>query len=128
MKPHNTQYSKDYSGENAHSEVHRAFYELSRQIDNLGIPLRQPKTQPYFEKDGKNLIAEDLVLLADEMPLAEVYLRATKWGEKHDKKLAASISLNIRHFKGPNPNFRKIEEIVDEFDLISTGTSLAENS
>lgn len=122
MKPYNTQYSKEYNGENAHADLNSDFYKLIKEIDDLGIPQRKPKIQPYFKKERKNLIAEEVVLLADEMPLAEVYLRGIKWGDKKEKLPIASLSMSIRHFKGSNPIFPKLEELAKEFNLQSRGT------
>lgn len=124
MTPYNTQYHKDYRGENAHTEVHEDFYKLVKKIDNLGIPLRRPKTGPVFESHGGNSTAESVVLLSYEMPLAEVYLRGIKWGDKCDVE-KASLSISIRNFKGPDPSFPKLEEIAKQFNLIPRRTHKA---
>lgn len=121
MNPFSTQYFKDYTGEDAHTCLHKDFYELVIEIDNLGIPLRKPKTQPLFEKDGKNLVAEDLVLLANEIPLAQAYLKGIKWKNEREG-ISASLSLSIRHFKGLNASFPALEEIAKQFNLTYKGT------
>lgn len=130
MRPYSTQYFKEYCGKNAYIEVTKDFYELAREIDNSGIALRKPKTQPFFEKDekgGKNFIAEDVVLLADEMPLAEVYLKGIKWGDKKDGEFVASLSISIRHFKGLEAKFPRFEELKNQFNLNYKGTYQSSN-
>ena len=128
MTVYNTAFSKDYSGVEAHKKVENDFNELYRAINDLGILLRPSKTVPYFEKNGNNYIAENEVLLAEEMPLAQAGLRATKWEVKIKGKDQASISLVIRHFKGPKPSFPKLEKLVKKFNLIPQGTSNATES
>jgi|WetSurMetagenome_2_1015567.scaffolds.fasta_scaffold751821_1 hypothetical protein len=124
MKPCVTHYYRDYQGENAHPDLTKDFYELVSQIDDLGIPSRTPETHPEFERDknGKNLVAQELVLLAFENPLAGVYLKGVKWEDKIEGLPRASLSLRIRHFKGLEARFPRLEELAKQFSLTSKGT------